>query len=121
MYSLSFPNMFSINKTNLVEDREATLSNMILLLLSDKTSLFGDPYYGTILKRLIYQQNDNILRDIIIDEIYTCIITFMPQIRIQRKDIALKIKGKTLSANIKCTNVIDNEDQDFTILLLSGE
>ena len=37
---------------NPYKDKEATLSNLKLLLGSSKMSLFGDPYYGTNLKKL---------------------------------------------------------------------
>ena len=46
MYSIGFPEMFSSAGTRLVEDREATMSNLRLLLASWKNSLFGDPYFG---------------------------------------------------------------------------
>ena len=47
MYSINFPKMFTSAKTLLVEDHDAILSNLKLLLASDRTALFGDPYYGT--------------------------------------------------------------------------
>ena len=119
MYSFSFPDMFTINKTNLVEGSKATLSNIRLLLESEKTGLFGDPYFGTNLHRMLYEQNDSILKDIVIDELYTSIITFIPQVRLQRSGIDLSIRNNKLYATIKCTNVLDNQDQDFTVVLLS--
>ena len=76
--SIQFPKMFNRTSANTVEDHEATSQNLRLLLLSDKTSLFGDPYYGTILKRLMFNQNDIVLQDIVIDAIYTAILQFMP-------------------------------------------
>lgn len=117
MYSLSFPNMFSINKTNILEGKDATMSNLKLLLGTEKTGLFGDPYFGTILKRMIYQQNDRILRDIVTDEIYTTIITFMPQVRLTRKDVRISIEKNALIVNVKCQNVIDSDKLDYTIKL----
>ena len=78
--SFAFPNMFNKASTRIINDHEATASNLKLLLLSDRTSLFGDPYYGTLLKKYLFDQNDVVLRDIIIDSIYTAILQFMPQI-----------------------------------------
>ena len=70
MYSIAFPNMLSINRTNIVKDHDATYSNLYLILKTVvKDSLFGDPYYGTNLLRVIYQQNNVILYDIVSDEI----------------------------------------------------
>ena len=68
---------------------------------------------------MIYSQNDNILRDIVIDEIYTSIITFMPQVRLSRKDIKLTLDKTSLLVNIKCVNILDGDKQDFTLRLFS--
>lgn len=117
MYSLDFPNMFSSTRTNLIEDHEATYSNLRLLLLSEKTSLFGDPYFGTRLKRVLYEQNSVILQDLIIDEIYTAIIMFMPQIRLKRSDITVTSDGVDVYATIRCTNLVDYVTDLYTINL----
>ena len=61
--------MFNSGGTRLLKDKDATISNTRLLLASWKNSLFGDPYFGTNIKRFIYQQNNIILRDLIIDDI----------------------------------------------------
>ena len=78
MYSIAFPEMFTTATTNLVVDYNATLSNLKLLLMSDKLSLFGDPYYGTNLIQMLFENNNTILKDLLIDDIYTAIATFMP-------------------------------------------
>ena len=78
MNSLAFPNMFSNTTTKVVEGHDATAQNLKLLLLSDRGSFFGDPYYGTVIKQLIFEPNNYILRDIVIDAIYTVILQFMP-------------------------------------------
>ena len=78
MYSIAFPEMFTTATTNLVVDYNATLSNLKLLLMSDKLSLFGDTYYGTNLIQMLFENNNTILKDLLIDDIYTAIATFMP-------------------------------------------
>ena len=55
MYSIKFPDMLSSAKTNIIENHEATISNLRLMLASWKTSLFGDPYFGTNIKRFIHE------------------------------------------------------------------
>ena len=117
MYSLDFPNIFSNTRTNLIEDHEATYSNLRLLLLSEKTSLFGDPYFGTLLKRVLYEQNSVILQDLIIDEIYTAITIFMPQIRLKRSDITVTSDGVDVYATIRCINLTDYVTDLYTINL----
>ena len=91
MYSIQFPDMLSNQRTNLSVDHAATFQNLKYLLLSDKMSLLGDPYYGTNLKRLLYTQSTT-LKDILIDDIYNSIVVFMPQIKVSRNDIDIKIK-----------------------------
>ena len=98
---------------------EATISNLKLLLSAERGSLFGDPYFGTLLKRVIYEQNDQILRDLIIDEIYTSIITFMPQIYIKRTDIEITSDGVTVFASLKFTSLMDGQPDLYTIKLTS--
>ena len=90
MKSIQFPEMFTRTVTNTVSDYDATLQNLKMLLWSEKGELFGDPYFGTGIKRYLYDQNDAVLVDILIDDIYTAIVLFMPQIRVERKDIQLK-------------------------------
>jgi len=103
--------------TNTVEDKEATKQNLLLLLSSEKTSLFGDPYFGTTLKKVIYEQNTGILADLVIDALYTAIQQFMPQIYLQRKDIRIELRGRELYAKITYRNLIDYQLDSYTINL----
>ena len=63
LYSLAFPNMFSSESVNLYKDKQATLTNLKLLLATEVTYLFGDTGYGTRLMQTLYSQNDCGLRD----------------------------------------------------------
>ncbi len=121
MISIAFPRMFNTARTLLFEDHEGTLSNLKLLLASERTSLLGDPYFGTIIKRVIFSQNDQILKDLIIDELYTSILTFMPQIQLSRKDIVVTSDGIDVFATIYGLNLIDYQTDMFTINLTSTE
>lgn len=121
MYSIAFPNMLSYTKTNLVEDYDATLQNLKLLLYGERNSLFGDPYYGSALKRILFSQNDSVLVDIIIDEIYTDILTFMPQIYVERKDITVKSNGTSVYTEIRCVNRLNYETNLYRINLTSTD
>lgn len=121
MYSIAFPKMVSNTRTHLVQDRDATASNLKLLLAADKYSLFGDPYYGTNLKKLMFEQNNQILRDLVIDDIYTAIITFMPQIKVKREDISVVSTQAAVHANIKAINLIDYQINLYNINLTTFE
>ena len=121
MYSIKFPDMLSNTITNIISDHEATASNLKLLLLSDKYSLLGDPYFGTNIKKLIFEQNNTVLRDLVIDDIYTAIITFMPQLMINRKDITVTSDRAHVYVNIKALNLLDYTTDLYNINLTSSE
>lgn len=130
MKSIAFPNMFTRTKTNMVYDYDATLQNLKMLLWSEKGGdLFGDPYFGAGVKKYLYDQNDVVLQDILIDDIYSAVSTFMPQLRINRKDITVLIdhnkdgsinKGKVV-INIKAMNRLDFTTDLYQIVLLETE
>jgi len=48
--------------------------------------LFCDPYYGDNIKKMFYEKT-GILKDILIDDIYVAIQTFMPQLTVTKKNI----------------------------------
>lgn len=110
IYSLAFPNMFSSESVKLFKDKQATMSNLKLILATEVKSLFGDPGYGNNLLQTIYSQNNIILRDLVIDEIYTCIKLYIPQVIVNRKDIDVVSKDNELYALIRVTNA-----EDFTL------
>ena len=121
MKSIAFPIMLGNSSTNIIKDHDATSSNLKLLLLSDKTSLFGDPYFGTNIKKLIHDQNNIVLRDLVIDDIYTAITTFMPQMIVKRGDIKVTSDRSNVYVNIKCLNLIDYTTDLYNINLTSDE
>ena len=121
MNAVRFPKMFNSNKTAIGKDKEATEQNLKSLLASFKKTLLGDPYFGTNLKRFTYEQNNQILRDLVIDDIYTAIIDFMPQIRVSRSDITVTSDRAKIYANIRATNLIDYTTDLYNINLTELE
>ena len=121
MISISFPQMFNHASTKLVYDHDATWQNLKTSLLIDKGSMFGDPHWGSGIKRLIFDQNSSILRDIVIDDIYSNIATFMPQVRVHRKDIQINPDKNTLYVSIKARNLIDFQLETVNIALFNLE
>lgn len=117
MNSIDFPKMFNSNSTRVLKDRDATRKNLELLLLSEKGEFLSDPFFGIRLRKYIFEQNSSVLRDIIIDEIYTQIALFMPQLKIQRKDITIIQDKYTLTARIKCINRVDFTTDMYNIVI----
>ncbi len=119
MKSVGFPKMIN-NKTstNIIEDREATRNNIKNLLGSEKGSLFGDPYFGIRLKYYLFEQNSRVLKDILIDEIYSQIKVFIPQVFINRRDIdIIQTKRGVLEVKIKVTYRSDFTQENFSLVL----
>lgn len=118
MKAFNFPNMLNNTTSDIIDDEyQATATNLRDLLLSDKYSLLGDPYYGTNLKRLLYSQNNVLLKDMIIDDIFDAIVTFMPQLRLSRNDIIVTQDGMSLRVSINAVNMIDYTNNLYEINL----
>lgn len=121
MNAVKFPNMLNSNKTVLVYDKEATRQNLETLILSTKLTLLGDPYFGTNLSRMFFEHNNAILQDIIIDDIFSAINTFMPQIRVLRDNINITSDGNKMIVTIVAQNMLDYSFDEYTINLLNVE
>ena len=125
MRSVKFPHMFTGNSTNIWKSSEhlqATKQNIKLLLKSERGELFGDPYFGVLLKHYMFEQNGAVLRDQIIDLIFTQLVIFMPQLKINRNDITIvqdRQKGK-LYCHFLATNQIDHQLNTYDLVLLNG-
>ena len=119
--SIAFPDMLSSSRMNTVQDTSATKSNLRLLLLSNKNSLCGDPYFCTESKNVIYSQNGAIIKDLIVDEIYTAIAVFMPQLRVKRDDISVESDGIDIYASFTALNLLNYTTDLYNIKLTNNE
>lgn len=117
MYSIAFPEMFTSTRTLLAKDKEAVWNNLYLLLKSDRTSLLGDPFYGSALQYVIYENESYVLKDLIIDEIYTTITIFMPEITVLRKNIVINSDGTNLYCTMLVTYNLDSTTDLYKINL----
>ena len=113
--------MFDSVNTKLLKDKDAIKSNLLLLLNSDRLALFGDPYYGTMLKPVIFQPNNNIIADLLIDELYTTIQTYLPQITVTRNSIQVMSDKVDLYVTINVTYNIDGTSDLYMINLTNNQ
>ena len=125
MKSIKFPKMFNTNSTRVwkaTEHLQATRQNTTVLLHCERGELFGDPYFGLMLKHYLFDQNNYVLKDAIIDIIYTQLAIFIPQVKIERKDISIvqdKEKGKLYCA-FTGTDQIDFTTNNYNLVLLEN-
>ena len=126
MKSIKFPNMFGTSHTEVwqeTEYKQATEQNLRLNLLSMRGELLGDPYFGMILKQYLFEQNSYILRDILIDMVYTQIAIFIPQLKVERRDITIfqdRRRGHLL-CQIHGINKIDYTPNTYELILMKAE
>lgn len=120
-YSISFPNMFNKSTTRLKYGYDAIRQNIILLLASNKGGLFGDPWYGTDIKSVLWEPNHkDILINIIQDQIYEAIYSYMPNnIEIKKDDIEIKILDNYANVQINLSAYSNKENDMLSINLLN--
>lgn len=122
MRSYKFPNMFKTNSSQIWRADEygkATRQNALLLFQSERGELECDPYFGILLKHYMFNQNSYILKDMLLDTIYTQIAIFLPQIKISRNDINLipdRLKGRVY-CSFSGINQIDYTHNTFNLVL----
>lgn len=125
MRSLQFPKMFNINNTNVHNSSSydtSTRQNLMLLLESCRNTLLGDPYFGNALEQYLFEQNNYVLKDIIIDLIYNQIVNFIPQLKVERRDIDIiqdTVRGK-LIIQITGVSMIDFKVHTYSLNMLQN-
>ena len=124
MRSIKFPHMFNTNSTRVWKSSEylnATKQNTKLVLHCERGELIGDPYFGLLLRHFMFDQNNYVLRDQIIDMIYTQLAIFIPQIHVERKDITVfqdREKAK-LYCEFSGVNQIDYQINTYQLVLFN--
>jgi hypothetical protein len=114
--------MFKSNSSRIWRSDEygkATKQNVLLLLQSERGEFEYDPYFGILLKHYMFNQNSYILKDMLIDTIYTQIAIFLPQVKVSRNDINIisdPLKGR-LICQFSGTSQIDYTHNTFNLLL----
>lgn len=122
MNVIRFPKIFNNNSTAIItHSNKAVLQSLYLLMSSEINSLLGDPNFGLRLRKYFFEQNNYILKDILIDEIYTQIHTFLPQIYLERKNIRIIQKNNVLYAQIAFRLKDSFEADMFELVLLNSE
>lgn len=121
MKSIAFPKMFNSNSTIITTDDDASRQNLILLLQSEKGQLFGDPYFGVRLRKYLFDQNNFVLKEVLIDEIYTQLALFAPQYRVNRKDITIIADKAKLFIRFKAVNQANFKTDMYNLQLYDAE
>ena len=124
MRSYKFPKMFnsgtsSSNIWGTSEYGKATRQNALLLFQSERGEFECDPYFGVLLKHYMFNQNSYILKDMLIDTLYTQIAIFLPQVKVTRNSIDIvtdPLRGR-LYCSFSGISQIDYTHNTFNLLL----
>ena len=101
MYSIGFPDIFNGSTVNLDKDYYAIKTNLKALLMSNRGGLFGDPNYGLNMKQILWDQACKpVVVELLNDEIFHAIYSYMPQITVTRDDIDVTVDGNLVNASI---------------------
>ena len=101
MYSIGFPDIFNGSKVHLNKDYDAIKVNLKSLLMSNRFGLYGDPYYGVNLKQVLWDQAAKpVVVELLKDEIFQAIYSYMPQATVTKDDIDVEVDGNTVYASI---------------------
>lgn len=119
--SIQFPKMIDRHSVQTVEDYDATLQNIKSVLGSEKGEFKFDPFFGVRLKKYMFDQNNFALQDILKDEIYEQLVTFIPQLKLSRNDISFEVEKQTLYITIKAINRIDFTPNTYNLVLFQYE
>ena len=120
-YAISFPNMFNGSAVNLKKDFDAIKQDLILLLGSNKGGLYGDPWFGTAIKPVLWDQNHpDIIFELIRDEIYESIYSYMSEnVGIEREDITITIVDNYVNVELNLSAYTNKENDMLSISLLN--
>ena len=122
MYSIAFPQIFNGSTINLYKDADAVKSNLKNLLASNRGGLFGDPHFGTALKPILWNQAaDAMMKELIKDEVYEAVLSYMPQSTIDRDNIVVESVGNYVRVSIKAENDLGIVSDLMEITLLKSD
>jgi phage baseplate assembly protein W len=82
--------------------RDAIRSDLFFLLYTSKGERWYNPDYGTDLKKLLFEQNDNVTNENIIEEIRKTVERYLPIVTIEKVD----------------TNIVDDNSRNQISLTL---
>lgn len=120
-YAISFPDMFSKSTTNLKSDFDAVKQDLVLLLAANKGGLYGDPWYGTDIKSVLWEPNHrDILVNVVQDQIYESVLSYMPNnIALKKDNIRITILDTYAHVEIDMSAYSNKENDMLSIDLLN--
>ena len=103
--SITHPKMFSlINGNTETDSLDISINRSIaLILLTAKGEVFGNPDFGSDIRKFLFQNYTDSMRDLLIDEIVESISNWEDRIVMNRSDISIEQDDLALKIHISYT------------------
>lgn len=114
--SITHPKIFSIINGNTGLDTLSTSINrsISLILLTAKGEVFGNPEFGSDIRKYLFEYITDTTKELIIDEIMNSVSMWEPRIILERNNITIEQDDMTLKIHISYTltnsNIMGNTD-----------
>jgi hypothetical protein len=114
--SITHPKIFSITNGNTGLDTLSTSINrsISLILLTAKGEVFGNPEFGSDIRKYLFEYITDTTKELIIDEIMNSVSMWEPRIILERNNITIEQDDMTLKIHISYTltnsNIMGNTD-----------
>lgn len=120
--AINFPDMFNGSKVKLAFKNDAIQQDLVALIASDRGALYGDPHFGTKIKTLLWDQAyDPIVRDLLKEDIFEAIYSYMPQVTVNRDSIQINVVDNVVVASINVSDDLTQNTNLYEIALLTEE
>ncbi len=115
--TFNFPDTFTFDgNTSMLSGYKAVNKALELSIKTYKGELAGDPYFGSNFNLYQYEQNTDVLRDQIVDDMLSLISTY--DTRIDMNDTDITATANEASVKIDCNYYLKSEDSMFGISIL---
>ena len=115
--SITHPKMFSLNNGNTELDKLSSSINrsIALILLTAKGEAFGNPEFGSDLRKFLFEYITDITKELIADEIVNAVSQWEKRVVIDRSNITIEQDDMTLKITISYTLTNSNMMGDTVI------
>lgn len=110
-YNIKFPLEDNVSTNSLfamsVVTKDAYSSDLLLLLLTEKGQRYYQPDFGTNLNKFLFEPNDKMTQDDIVEDIKKTVSKFIPNLRIDSVKFNWNEDSNTLTDNSQLNLLID--------------
>lgn len=121
--NIKFPYIFSLatGKTQLVDEDASIRQSISLILLTNKGELLGDPNYGSRIRELVYDYNNDSMPELVISDILANVLVYEKRINMTAEDIHVTYEDTKVYISISYTIKKTGKRSLTDIVILRGD